>query len=179
MEVTLELVEQLRQHADVSYEEARAALEHSGGDLLEALCKTLRFDDGETAEEERIRVAVIGRPNVGKSSLVNYMLGTTRVIVEDMPGTTRDAIDTPFTRDGQDYILIDTAGLRRKRAIGENSIERYGVVRGNFPAARFIGAVDALVDTERGGNLLLRQIVILSQITQSWIVHFPHRRYSE
>ena len=58
------------------------------------------------------------------------------------------------------------------------SMSRYGVVRGNFPAARFIGAVDALVNAERGGNLLLRQIVILSQFTQSWIVHFPHRRYS-
>jgi GTP-binding protein len=71
---------------------------------------------------------VVGRPNVGKSSLVNVILGQERVIVSDVAGTTRDAIDTPFTREGQRYLLIDTAGMRRKGNISE-SMERYSVIR--------------------------------------------------
>ena len=78
-----------------------------------------------------------------------HMAATSMLIVEDMPGTTRDAIDTPFTRDGQDYILIDTAGLRRKRAIGENSIERYGVVRA-LAAIRRADVVLLVIDATKG-----------------------------
>ena len=100
------------------------------GDLLEELCK--HFPDPE-AEEERpdaIQIAVAGKPNVGKSSLVNRLLGEERVMVSDIAGTTRDAIDTRFTApDGQVYILIDTAGIRRKRAIGYQSLERFSIVR--------------------------------------------------
>jgi GTP-binding protein len=75
-----------------------------------------------------IRVAVVGRPNVGKSSLVNAFLGEERVIVADEPGTTRDAIDVPFRRDGTDYVLVDTAGLRKKARVKE-SVERYSIIR--------------------------------------------------
>ena len=99
-------------------------------DLLEELCR--HFPDPE-AEEERpdaIQIAVAGKPNVGKSSLVNRLLGEERVMVSDIAGTTRDAIDTRFTAaDGQDYVLIDTAGIRRKRAIEYQSLERFSIVR--------------------------------------------------
>jgi GTP-binding protein len=82
----------------------------------------------ESSPAAPIRVAVVGRPNVGKSSLVNAFLGEERVIVTDEPGTTRDAIDVPFHRDGMDYILVDTAGLR-KRARVKEAVERYSIIR--------------------------------------------------
>ena len=100
------------------------------GDLLEELCK--KFPEPEEDEGERgaIQIAVTGKPNVGKSSLVNRLLGEERVMVSDIAGTTRDAIDTRFTGpDGQEYVLIDTAGIRRKRAIAYQSLERYSIVR--------------------------------------------------
>ncbi|MBQ3433636.1 MAG: ribosome biogenesis GTPase Der, partial [Selenomonadaceae bacterium] len=84
------------------------------GDLLDAVIKTFPQAETEVRDEDEIRIAVIGRPNVGKSSLVNKMLGEERVIVSDMPGTTRDAIDTHFFIDGTRFTLIDTAGMRRK-----------------------------------------------------------------
>ena len=101
---------------------------HGTGDLLEALCKTLRFDDGETAEEERIRVAVIGRPNVGKSSLVNRILGENRMIVADEAGTTRDAIDSDVDNAWGKFTFIDTAGLRKRGKV-EDGVERYSTIR--------------------------------------------------
>lgn len=79
-------------------------------------------------EADAIKIAIVGRPNVGKSSLVNALLGEERVIVSDVPGTTRDAIDTPFEYEGNKYILIDTAGIRKKSRIKE-ATERYSVVR--------------------------------------------------
>lgn len=100
------------------------------GDLLEELCK--KFPEPEEDEGERgaIQIAVTGKPNVGKSSLVNRLLGEERVMVSDIAGTTRDAIDTRFTGpDGQEYVLIDTAGIRRKRAIAYQSLERFSIVR--------------------------------------------------
>ena len=100
------------------------------GDLLDEMVS--RFpQDGDTAEEDEhtIQIAVVGRPNVGKSSLVNRILGQERSMVSDIAVTTRDAIDTAFVRDGQRYNIIDTAGIRRKRAIEEESIERYSIVR--------------------------------------------------
>lgn len=98
------------------------------GDLLDEIVKDFP-DTAADAEEERVHIAVVGRPNVGKSSLVNALLGEERTIVSDVPGTTRDAIDTPFTKNGREYVLIDTAGIRRKRSIEDDSIERYSVIR--------------------------------------------------
>ena len=78
---------------------------------------------------DSIKIAVVGKPNAGKSSLVNKILGYDRTIVSDVAGTTRDAIDTPFTYQGQKYVIIDTAGMRRKRAIPDDSVEQYSVMR--------------------------------------------------
>ena len=99
------------------------------GDLLDAVIKSLPEDEKNMPkDDDEIRIAVIGRPNVGKSSLVNKMLGEERVIVSDIPGTTRDAIDTHFFLDGTKFTLIDTAGMRRKSKIDE-PVERYSVIR--------------------------------------------------
>ncbi|SDD38697.1 ribosome biogenesis GTPase Der [Sporomusa acidovorans] len=98
------------------------------GDMLDRLIENLPEEHIETEENDQIKVAVIGRPNVGKSSLVNAIIGEDRVIVSDIPGTTRDAIDTHFTKDGQSYVLIDTAGMRRKAKV-DMPVERYSVIR--------------------------------------------------
>ncbi|MCR5833192.1 MAG: ribosome biogenesis GTPase Der [Selenomonadaceae bacterium] len=98
------------------------------GDLLDAVVKCFPETKEEPRDEDEIRIAVIGRPNVGKSSLVNAMLGEERVIVSDIPGTTRDAIDTQFFVDGTKFTLIDTAGMRRRGKIDE-PVERYSVIR--------------------------------------------------
>ncbi len=97
------------------------------GDLLDAILDSL---EGKPVKKKEglISFAVIGRPNVGKSSLVNAILNQQRVIVSDVSGTTRDAINTPFTRDGKDYVVIDTAGIRKRGRIYEN-IEKYAVLR--------------------------------------------------
>ncbi|HET7616552.1 MAG TPA: ribosome biogenesis GTPase Der, partial [Bacillales bacterium] len=84
------------------------------GDLLDEVIRHFPDHSGDDYDETVIRFCLIGRPNVGKSSLVNSILSKERVIVSNVPGTTRDAIDTPFTRDGQDYVIIDTAGMRRR-----------------------------------------------------------------
>ncbi len=98
------------------------------GDLLDEITN-LFPDDADTAEdEEEIKVAVIGRPNAGKSSLINNIMGEERVIVSDVAGTTRDAIDTHYEKDGDKFLFIDTAGMRKRGKIDE-SIERYSVVR--------------------------------------------------
>lgn len=98
------------------------------GDLLDAIVEAFPKKDAEEVDNDEIRIAVIGRPNVGKSSLVNTLLGEERVIVSDIPGTTRDAIDTHFTKDDTKYTLIDTAGMRRRGKIDE-PVERYSVMR--------------------------------------------------
>lgn len=98
------------------------------GDMLDRLIEQLPAEQSEPEENDQIKVAVIGRPNVGKSSLVNSIIGEERVIVSDIPGTTRDAIDTHFTKDGQTYVLIDTAGMRRKAKV-DMPVERYSVIR--------------------------------------------------
>lgn len=97
------------------------------GDLLDEIVGSFPEGAGEE-DDEAINVAVIGKPNVGKSSLVNALLGEERVIVSDIAGTTRDSIDTPLEKDGDKYILVDTAGIRRKNKIYED-IERYSVIR--------------------------------------------------
>ena len=97
------------------------------GDLLDRIVES--FPEGAgTEEEDSIKLAMIGKPNVGKSSLINKLLGENRVIVSPIAGTTRDSIDTPFEKDGEKYLLIDTAGIRRKSKVNEN-IEKFSVIR--------------------------------------------------
>lgn len=98
------------------------------GDLLDEVVKHFPADKDDSAEDDAIKVAIIGKPNVGKSSLVNRILGENRVIVSDVAGTTRDAIDSEYELNGQKYVLIDTAGMRRKAKIKE-SIEKYSIIR--------------------------------------------------
>lgn len=98
------------------------------GDMLDKIIECLPSESQEEETSDEIKVAVIGRPNVGKSSLVNALIGQDRVIVSDIPGTTRDAIDTHFIHNNIKYLLIDTAGMRRKSRI-DLPIERYSVIR--------------------------------------------------
>lgn len=98
------------------------------GDLLDEVIAKFPEESDTDYDEDVIKIAVIGKPNVGKSSLINNILGENRVIVSNIAGTTRDAIDTPFNVGEDKYVLIDTAGLRRQRSVDEN-IERYSVIR--------------------------------------------------
>lgn len=98
------------------------------GDLLDEIVKFFPETDGEEEEDERIKVAIVGKPNVGKSSLINKLLGENRLIVSDIAGTTRDAIDTEVKYNGKEYVLIDTAGVRRKNKIKEE-LEKYMIIR--------------------------------------------------
>ncbi|MER2000746.1 MAG: ribosome biogenesis GTPase Der [Lysinibacillus sp.] len=98
------------------------------GDLLDECAKHFPKADEDMYDDETIKFSLIGRPNVGKSSLVNAFLGEERVIVSDIQGTTRDAIDTPYSYDDQDYVIIDTAGMRKKGKVYE-STEKYSVLR--------------------------------------------------
>ena len=98
------------------------------GEILDEVVK--HFPEPTSVEEDKsIKIAVVGRPNAGKSSIVNRILGEDRVVVSDVAGTTRDAIDSNFKYNGKDYTIIDTAGLRRKRAVINESIESYSVIR--------------------------------------------------
>lgn len=98
------------------------------GDMLDEVVKYFPAHSGEEEEDERPRIAIVGKPNVGKSSIVNKLLGKNRVIVSDIAGTTRDAIDTAITYHGREYVFIDTAGLRRKSKIKEE-LERFSIIR--------------------------------------------------
>ena len=120
------------------------------GEVLDAVIAHLgETDSDEAGTADALKIAVVGRPNVGKSSLVNALIGEQRTIVSDIAGTTRDAIDVPFERDGQRYVLIDTAGIRRKARIEDKSIERYSVIRA-FAAVRRSDAVVVMVDATQG-----------------------------
>ena len=122
--------------------------EHSQGigDVLdEALAY---FGEGEEEDTESLKIAVVGKPNAGKSSLVNRLLGFERSIVTDIAGTTRDAIDTKFTLDGQKYTLIDTAGIRRKKNVSDD-VEYYSVMRA-FDAVRRADVCLLVVDSAEG-----------------------------
>lgn len=124
------------------------------GDLLDMVISHFPENSQEEYDPDVIRISVIGRPNVGKSSLVNTMLGKNRVIVSSIPGTTRDAIDTPFIQDGKNYVLIDTAGMRRKARIDELT-EQYSVVRSLRAVDRsdvilmLIDAVDGVTEQDK------------------------------
>jgi len=118
------------------------------GDMLDEVARYFPKPTREAEEDTRIKVAIVGKPNVGKSSLINKILGEERVIVSDIPGTTRDAVDTFLTRDGNEYLLIDTAGLRRKSRIKEN-IERYSILRAIAAIERADVCV-LLIDAEEG-----------------------------
>ena len=98
------------------------------GDLLDEAAQHFPKIEEDGYDEDTIRFSLIGRPNVGKSSLVNALLGQERVIVSNVAGTTRDAVDTPYSKDGKDYVIIDTAGMRKKGKVYE-STEKYSVLR--------------------------------------------------
>jgi GTP-binding protein len=118
------------------------------GDMLDILVSYFPDHEDEEFDDDTIRVSLIGRPNVGKSSLVNAILGEERVIVSPVAGTTRDAIDTPFEHDGQSFVLVDTAGLRKRGKVYE-SVEKYSVIR----ALKSIERSDVcliVLDAERG-----------------------------
>jgi GTP-binding protein len=97
------------------------------GDILDEIVDSFP-DDADTEEDDSVKLAVIGKPNVGKSSLINALINENRVIVSPIAGTTRDSIDTPFEWNGDKYTLIDTAGIRRKSKVNED-IEKYSVIR--------------------------------------------------
>lgn len=125
-----------------------SASNHQGvGDLLEAVSDHFK-KDGSESDDDRPRIAIVGRPNVGKSSIVNRLVGEKRVIVSDIAGTTRDAIDTPLKRNGREYILIDTAGLRRKSKIHED-LERYSIIR-TVTAVERADVVVMVIDAAEG-----------------------------
>ena len=98
------------------------------GDMLDAVVQYFPERESEEEDDDRVKVAIVGKPNVGKSSIINRLLGERRVIVSDIAGTTRDAIDTVIRHNHQEYVFIDTAGLRRKNKITED-IERYSIIR--------------------------------------------------
>ncbi|WP_332693383.1 ribosome biogenesis GTPase Der [Halalkalibacter lacteus] len=118
------------------------------GDLLDEVIKYFPDEVEDPYDEDTIRISLIGRPNVGKSSIVNAMLGEERVIVSNIAGTTRDAIDTPFTRDEQDYVLIDTAGMRKRGKVYE-ATEKYSVLR-SLKAIERSNVVLVVIDAEEG-----------------------------
>ena len=105
-------------------------------------------DETQVDDYKGIRIAVVGRPNVGKSTLVNRMLGEERVVTYDLPGTTRDSIYLPFERDDQDYVLIDTAGVRRRRKVNE-AIEKFSVIK-TLQAIEDANVVILMLDASEG-----------------------------
>lgn len=118
------------------------------GDMLDILISHFPQEAEEDKEDERPRIAIVGKPNVGKSSLINKLLGENRLIVSDIAGTTRDAIDTEVVHDGREYVFIDTAGLRRKNKIKEE-LERYMIIR-TVAAVERADVVVLLIDAGEG-----------------------------
>lgn len=118
------------------------------GDLLDEIISQLPPNKKEEEDLETISIAIVGRPNVGKSSLVNVLVGEERVIVSDIPGTTREAIETGFSQDGRDFLITDTAGIRRKKKINEN-VEHYSVLR-SFNAIENSDVTVLMVDASQG-----------------------------
>jgi GTP-binding protein len=142
---------------------ASAASGRGVGDLLDEVLQRLPAVTEEPADTGAIRVAVVGRPNVGKSSLVNYLLGEQRNIVSDVPGTTRDAIDSPVTIDDRRYVLVDTAGLRKRSRITDG-IEYYTTLR-TIRAIERCDVAMILVDADQGLNL--QELKIIEEVGEA------------
>ena len=118
------------------------------GDMLDLVVEKIDWSNTEDEEDERPRIAIVGKPNVGKSSLINKLLGENRVIVSDIAGTTRDAVDTEIKHNGKEYVFIDTAGMRRKKKIKEE-LEHYMIVR-TVSAVKRADVVIIMIDAEEG-----------------------------
>ncbi len=118
------------------------------GDLLEKIVEHFKDIEGTDEEDDRPRVAIVGKPNVGKSSIINRLLGENRCIVSNIAGTTRDAVDTEIIRNGKEYVFIDTAGLRRKAKVKEE-IERYSIIR-TVTAVERADVVVIVIDATEG-----------------------------
>lgn len=118
------------------------------GDMLDEVAKHFRKEQLTEEEDDRPRIAIVGKPNVGKSSIINKLIGENRVIVSDVAGTTRDAVDTVVTRNKKEYIFIDTAGLRRKSKIKEE-LERYSIIR-TVTAVERADVVVVVIDAAEG-----------------------------
>lgn len=118
------------------------------GDMLDAVLENLEKGTLEEEEDERPKIAIVGKPNAGKSSLINQLIGESRVIVSDIAGTTRDAVDTEIVHDGTEYVFIDTAGLRKKSKVKE-AIERYSIIR-TVAAVERADVVILMIDATEG-----------------------------
>ena len=118
------------------------------GDMLDEVIKYFPEDSSDDEEDDRIRVAIVGKPNVGKSSIINKLLGENRLIVSDIAGTTRDAVDTEITYNKKQYVFVDTAGLRRKSKIKEE-LEHYMIVR-TVTAVEKADVVVLVIDASEG-----------------------------
>ena len=118
------------------------------GDMLDEVVSHFPQETGEEEEDDKLKIAVVGKPNVGKSSLINRLVGKNRLIVSDIAGTTRDAIDTTVKHYGKEYTFIDTAGLRRKSKIKED-IERFSIIR-TVTAAERADIVVLMIDATEG-----------------------------
>lgn len=118
------------------------------GDMLDEVISHFNMEDLTDEEDERPRIAIVGKPNVGKSSIINKLIGENRVIVSNIAGTTRDAIDTEVTYNGKEYVFIDTAGLRRKNKIKEE-LERYSIIR-TVTAVERADVVLVVIDATEG-----------------------------
>ena len=118
------------------------------GDMLDEVAKYFNKDQTAEEEDERPKIAIVGKPNVGKYTLVNRLVGEDRVIVSDIAGTTRDAVDTPVKYHGREYVFIDTAGLRRKNKIKED-LERYSIIR-TVSAVERADVVILMIDAVEG-----------------------------
>lgn len=119
------------------------------GDILDECVQYFKTKISAEEDAKKIKIAVVGKPNAGKSSIINKLLGENRVMVSSVAGTTRDAIDTPFNYNGKEYLLIDTAGIRRKRSVPNESVELYSVLRA-FDAIRRADVVLLVVDASSG-----------------------------
>ncbi|MBR2968348.1 MAG: ribosome biogenesis GTPase Der [Clostridia bacterium] len=118
------------------------------GDLLDEVCASFKDAEAVSYDDDSVKIAIVGKPNAGKSSLANKLLGFERTIVSNIAGTTRDAIDTPVEYKGKKYTIIDTAGIRRKRSVDED-VEYYSVIRA-FASVRRADVVLCVIDAEQG-----------------------------